>query len=35
VRKQGVSKITALEGGNVSLFPVPLYPAGGDPGVKR
>jgi hypothetical protein len=35
VRKQGVSKVTALEGGNVSLFPVPLYPAGGDPGVKR
>lgn len=35
VRKQGVSKITALEGGNVSLFPVPLYPAGGGPGVKR
>jgi hypothetical protein len=35
VRKQGVSKITALEGGNVSAFPVPLYPAGGDPGVKR
>ena len=35
VRKQGVSKITALEGGNVSPFPAPLYPAGGDPGVKR
>jgi hypothetical protein len=35
VRKQGVSKISALEGGNVAPFPVPLYPAGGDPGVKR
>jgi hypothetical protein len=35
VRKQGVSKISALEGGNVAQFPVTLYPAGGDPGVKR
>jgi hypothetical protein len=35
VRKQGVSKISALEGGNVAQFPVNLYPAGGDPGVKR
>ena len=35
VRKQGVSKISALEGGNVAKFPVTLYPAGGDPGVKR
>jgi len=35
VRKQGVSKISALEGGNVAAFPVPLFPAGGDPGVKR
>ncbi|HET8692356.1 MAG TPA: DUF1820 family protein [Steroidobacteraceae bacterium] len=35
VRKQGVSKISALEGGNVAPFPVPLYPAGSDPGVKR
>ena len=30
VRKQGVSKISALEGSNVSQFPVPLYtPDGG------
>ena len=35
VRKQGVSKISALEGGNVTQFPVPMYPAGTDPGAKR
>jgi hypothetical protein len=35
VRKQGVSKISALEGGNVAQFPVTLYPSGNDPGVKR
>jgi len=35
VRKQGVSKISALEGGNVTQFPVAMYPAGNDPGVKR
>lgn len=35
VRKQGVSKITALEGGaNVSQFPVVL-PGGADPGPRR
>jgi hypothetical protein len=35
VRKQGVSKITALEGGgNVSQFPVVL-PGGSDPGPRR
>jgi len=35
VRKQGVSKISVLEGGNVTQFPVPIYPAGTDPGAKR
>jgi len=35
VPKQGVSKISALEGGNVAPFPVALFPAGSDPGVKR
>lgn len=35
VKKQGVSKISVLEGGNVAQFPVTMYPAGGDPGVKR
>jgi hypothetical protein len=35
VRKQGVSKMSALEGGNVAQFPVTLFPAGNDPGVKR
>lgn len=35
VRKQGVSKISALEGGNIAQFPVAMYPAGHDPGVKR
>jgi hypothetical protein len=34
VRKQGVSKVSAYEGGNVAQFPVPVYPAG-DPGSKR
>ena len=34
VQKHGASKITALEGGNVTPFPAALYPAG-DPGVKR
>jgi len=35
VRKQGVSKISAFEGGNVTPFPTPMFPAGGDPGAKR
>lgn len=35
VRQQGISKISVLEGGNVAQFPVTLYPAGNDPGVKR
>ena len=26
VKKQGVSKVTPFEGGNVAQFPVPLYP---------
>lgn len=35
VRKQGVSKITALEGGaNVAQFPV-VFPGGADPGPRR
>ncbi len=36
VRQHGVSKITALEGGNVMPFPVPLLPpSGSDPGSKK
>ena len=35
VRKQGPSKITTLEGGNVAQFPVPVYPPGGGPGPSR
>jgi len=35
VRKQGVSKISVFEGGNVTQFPVPMFPAGTDPGAKR
>jgi hypothetical protein len=36
VRKQGVSKIVALEGGNVAQFPVPfLPPSGSEPGTKK
>jgi hypothetical protein len=35
VKKQGVSKISALEGNNVAQFPMSLYtPAGGDPSKK-
>lgn len=35
VKKQGVSKISALEGSNVAQFPMPLYtPPSGD-GVKK
>ncbi len=29
VEKQGVSKITAAEGGNVTPFPLPIYTPGG------
>jgi hypothetical protein len=38
VKKQGVSKISALEGGNVTQFPVPLYSSstpGGDAPPKK
>ncbi|HVY80047.1 MAG TPA: DUF1820 family protein [Steroidobacteraceae bacterium] len=37
VRKQGVSKITALEGANIAQFPVPMYsaPPGEGPGPKK
>ena len=37
VKKQGVSKISALEGGgNVAQFPLGMYsPAGNDPGSKK
>jgi hypothetical protein len=36
VRKQGVSKIVALEGGNVMAFPAPMFsPPVGDAGPKK
>jgi hypothetical protein len=35
VKKQGVSKISALEGSNVSQFPVPLYTPQGDTPTKK
>jgi len=36
VRKQGTSKITAFEGGNVSQFPSPVFAApAGDSGPKK
>src|SRR4030095_7778592 len=37
VKKQGVSKVSALEGGgNVAQFPMSLYqPSGSDPGSKK
>ena len=30
VEKQGTSKISKLEGGNVSQFPIPIYTPGGE-----
>jgi hypothetical protein len=36
VKKQGVSKISALEGGsNVAQFPIGLFPPGVEPGSKK
>ena len=35
VDKQGTAKISKLEGGNVAQFPMPVFPAGADPGPKR
>jgi hypothetical protein len=35
VRKQGVSKITALEGSNVAQFPMPVYSPPGEVGPKK
>jgi hypothetical protein len=36
VKKQGVSKITTLEGGNVAQFPMPVYPTpAGEPPIKK
>ena len=35
VKKQGVSKIVALESSNVTQFPVPIYTPGGDSNVRR
>jgi hypothetical protein len=35
VKKQGVSKIVALEGSNVSQFPVAMYTPGGDSNARK
>ena len=35
VKKQGVSKISAFEGGNVAQFPVPVYTPGGDSNARK
>lgn len=36
VKKQGVSKVIALEGGsNVAQFPVPMYSPGGDSNARK
>ena len=35
VKKQGVSKIVALEGSNVAQFPAPLYTPGGDSNARK
>lgn len=34
VKKQGVSKISMLEGANIAQFPVPVYAPPGDPGKR-
>ena len=35
VQKQGVSKVSAYEGGNVAQFPTPFSPLGPDPGPRK
>ncbi len=35
VKKQGVSKVVALEGSNVTAFPAPIYPPGGDSNARK
>jgi len=35
VKKQGVSKVSALEGSNVAQFPVPIYTPGGDSNARK
>jgi hypothetical protein len=35
VKKQGVSKIVALEASNVTQFPVPIYTPGGDSNARK
>ncbi len=35
VQKQGVSKVSAYEGGNVAQFPAPFGPLGPDPGSRK
>jgi hypothetical protein len=35
VKKQGVSKISALEGGNIAQFPLGVYQPGSEPGIKK
>jgi hypothetical protein len=35
VKKQGMAKVTAFEGSNVSAFPMSMYTPAGDPGSKK
>src|SRR4051812_40312241 len=35
VKKQGVSKVSAFDGSNVSAFPMSMYPPANDPGAKK
>jgi hypothetical protein len=35
VKKQGVSKVSAFEGNNVSAFPMSMYTPASDPGTKK
>lgn len=35
VKKQGVSKVSAFEGNNVSAFPMSMYTPANDPGAKK
>jgi hypothetical protein len=35
VKKQGVSKVSTLEGSNIAAFPMSMYSPAGDPGAKK
>jgi hypothetical protein len=35
VKKQGTSKISAVDGANVAQFPMPIYTPGGESGPRK